>query len=394
MKKLFITLAAVLTALTAYAQGGNTGDGGPDGNYTSLSERLLNLEKKHDNFNIFINYAASFQEDVPDYYSAFRARDLRLEAKGSFGEHLTYRLRHRLNKSNSPGSEETFSKATDIMQIGWKFNDRWSVIGGKMCQFWGGFEYDENPMFIYQYSDIVGYADIFLAGAAVLYNPSPTQEFIVNVTNSYSGKFADEYGAGAITAEGQPLEGSRHPLCYIFNWNSSYFDGLLKTRWAVGSYTQARNIVASAGDFHNRLVYLGQSLNFPRFRVYFDYISSWEDIDRLRIASPLLCRSGFYLTDVHYDALLAKARWQFTDKFNLVGKVMYDTAGTPDLPRFRKSLGYLAVLEYYPMKDQDLHFFTAFIGKNLRYTPESGLQRFDGFSGRIELGFMYRIKAY
>ena len=263
-----------------------------------------------------------------------------------------------------------------------------------MCQFWGGFEYDENPMFIYQYSDLVGYSDIFLTGAAVLFSPVPTQEFILNVTDSYSGKFVDEYGAGAKTYDGQELEGSRHPLCYIFNWNASYLDGIFKTRWAVGSYTQARIVDSSEGDLHNRLVYLGQSLNFPRFQIYFDIIKSWEDIDRLRIASPLLCRDGVYLTDVRYDAMLTKANWQFADKFNLMGKLMYDTSSTPFMPTFRKSLGYIASLEYYPMKDQDLRFFTAFIGKNLRYSPESGLQKLDGFTGRIELGFMYRIKAY
>lgn len=394
LKKLFITILATLTALTAWAQGGNIGDGGPDGDFKSLSERVLGLEKKNDSFNLFINYAASFQEDVPDWYSAFRARELRVETKGSFGEHLTYRLRHRLNKSNSPGSEETFSKATDIMQIGWKFNDKWAITGGKMCQMWGGFEFEENPMFIYRYSEFLEYADIFLAGAAVSYSPVPTQEFVINVTNSYSGKLADEYGSGARIASGQLLEGSSHPLCYIFNWNASYLEGIFRTRWAIGAYTQAKNAVTGKGDYYDKQIYLGQSINLPRFQIYFDYMGCRSGLDRLKLASSLLCKGGTYLTDVRYNALLAKARWQFADKFNLMGKVMYDTAGTLDLPRFRTSVGYIASLEYFPMKDQDLRFFTAFLGESLRYSSESRLQESDGFKGRIELGLMYRIKAY
>ncbi|MBO4585631.1 MAG: porin, partial [Bacteroidales bacterium] len=54
LRVLLLTLA-VTSAVSAAAQGSNHGDGGPDGNYTSLSERLLNLEKKHDACNIFVN---------------------------------------------------------------------------------------------------------------------------------------------------------------------------------------------------------------------------------------------------------------------------------------------------------------------------------------------------
>ena len=83
--------------MAAFAQGHNTGAGGCDGNYESLAARVLNLEKKTEGFNMYLNYAASYQmsEADGDWASAFRAKQLRLEFKGQFGEHLTYRLRHR-----------------------------------------------------------------------------------------------------------------------------------------------------------------------------------------------------------------------------------------------------------------------------------------------------------
>ena len=58
-----MTLTTSLTlALTMNAQGNNTGMGGSDGEYQSLYERVTQLEKKNDMFNVYFNYAAHFQE--------------------------------------------------------------------------------------------------------------------------------------------------------------------------------------------------------------------------------------------------------------------------------------------------------------------------------------------
>lgn len=55
-------VAALLSlAMTAHAQGNNTRNGGPDGDYESLAERVAKIEKKTDAFNVYFNYAASAQ---------------------------------------------------------------------------------------------------------------------------------------------------------------------------------------------------------------------------------------------------------------------------------------------------------------------------------------------
>lgn len=393
MRKLVLTAAAALFALTAFAQGGNHGHGGCDGDYKSLSERVLNLEKKTDNFNLFLNYATSFQlgDESGDWQSAFRAKQLRLEIKGGFGDHLTYRIRHRLNRSNAAMSEEKFAKATDIMMVGWKFNDKWAIQGGKLCQFWGGFEFDENPMYIYQYSDMIDYLDNFLGGAALIWTPVPSQEFVLNVSNSYSGKFFDEYGPDA-TADGKRLEAANHPLSVVLNWNGSLAGGLIETRWGVGGYNQAK-------DYTAKMVFLGQKLNLPKFQVYFDYMGSWEGLDRLRIATGELpavagVAGNDYRTNVSYQSFVAKANWQFAPQWNLMLKGMYETVSLndrADIGHYRTSLGYIGSLEYYPMPDQDFRVFLAYVGRGYQYK--------DGFganfnTNRIELGLMYRIKAY
>ncbi len=70
----------MVLALGANAQGRNTGMGGSDGDYQSLSERVFKLEKKTDAFNVYFNYAAAFQElfTEDDNCSSLKTRSERL----------------------------------------------------------------------------------------------------------------------------------------------------------------------------------------------------------------------------------------------------------------------------------------------------------------------------
>ena len=400
MNKTLLTCALLTASLTAGAQNGaNIGMGGSEGNYASLAEKVAKIEKKNDAFNVYFNYAATFQAErnslVDEWHTGFANKQLRLEIKGNIGDHLFYRLRHRLNKTNEARTQDNFSKATDIMMAGWKFNDKWSVQAGKMCQIWGGFEFDENPMYIYQYSDMVDNMDNFMAGVVVSYKPIPTQEFAVEVSDANNDSFSKVYGAGAASQEEnsvRPLTSSRNPLTYIANWNGSFADGMINTRWSWGIQTQARHK-------YSRMLILGQQLNLDKFQWYVDYMGAWDGLDRLGIATSDLGLNGgghnLYASDVHYNSFITKVNWQFAPHWNLMLKGMYETASVSKLERgknYRKSFGYMSSVEYYPLKDQDFRVFLAYVGRKYDFSEKSGLKDYN--TNRIELGFMYRIKAF
>ena len=405
MKKIIMMFAALAMTMGANAQGNNIGMGGGDGDIQSIHERITKLEKKNDMFNLYFNYAASFQAEhnslSDEWGTKFANKQLRLEIKGNLTDKLYYRLRHRLNKATDAKGEDNFAKATDIMMVGYNFNDKLSISGGKMCQIWGGFEFDENPMYIYQYSDMVDNMDNFMAGVTVSYKPIPTQEIAVEISNAYNGKFADEYGDEAVVVnkdEAKALQKSKNPLTYIINWNGSFFDGKLNTRWAWGLQTQAKGK-------YSRMLTLGQQLNLPKFQWYFDYMGAFDDLDRLRIATnelggALVDADGdgidnAYLGKVHYNSFITKANWQFAPSWNLMLKGMYETASVTKMEQFknyRKSFGYMGCIEYYPAKQQDFRLFLAYVGRKFDYSTKCGLKDYN--TDRIELGFMYRIKAY
>lgn len=401
MKK--IILASIMFAVTASssAQGNNTGMGGPDGNYEALAERVFKLEKKSDAFNVYFNYASSFQtiDDGNHWGTSFKNKQARLEIKGNITDKLSYRFRHRLNKHNTARTEDNFAKATDILMVGYQLNDKLGIQAGKMCQNWGGFEFDENPMYIYQYSDMVDNMDNFMAGVNVSYKPIPTQELAVNITDAYNDKFNVEYGENPIlvtrTNETKELEGSRNPLTYIFLWSGSFFNDKLQTRWSWGLQTQAK------GEY-SRMLILGEKLNLPKFQWYFDYMGEFDGMDRLGIATNDL--TGYFSNTpnstprfghVHYHSLITKANWQFAPQWNLMLKGTYETASVTkieELKDYRKSIGYIASVEYYPVTSQDFRVFLAYVGHKYDFSEKCGLKDYN--TNRLELGFMYRIKAF
>ena len=417
-----ITAAATLLPSHALAQGTNDGLGGEDGDIESIYTKVTNLEKKQKALNLYVNFAETFQAEhdsrTGDWTSRFYNKNLRIEMTGWLTDNLYYRFRHRLNKTDAPMSEDNFAKATDYMMVGWKFNDTWSIQGGKKCQALGSFEFDENPLYIYQFSDMEDNVDSSKGALNLLFNPTPSQQFSVEVSNTYNGKLKDEFGDNAVTTTGtikgkdastiknelktERLEAANSPLTYSVGWNGKFLNNKLQTRWSFSLRTQAKGK-------YSRLVRLGQKLNLKKLQWYIDYSGSFDDLDRMKIATNDLAEflptitneegtmTKAYFNDVYNNSFVTKMNWQFATDWNLMLKGMYETASVSKieaLKNYRKAYGYIGSLEYYPAKKQkqDLRIFLAYVGRKYDFSKKCGLQDYN--TDRIELGIMYRLKAY
>lgn len=396
-----LALLCSLLGTTAMAQGNNTRMGGEEkDDYESLAERVFDLEKKTDAFNFHINFASSLAAEnngSGEWDSKFVCRDLRLDINGNITPKVFYRIRHRLNSSQTGKGLDRYAKATDIMMVGYRPSKKVDIAAGKLCQIWGGFEYDQNPMEIYRYSDLIDMMDIFMAGAMVSYRPVPTQEVAFQVTNSYNGSFTEELGADPrIVTDNfsmpERLSRSRVPFTYILNWNGNFMHNQLQARWAWGLQTQAKHK-------YSRMVTLGQRLNLSNYQLYFDYFGEWDDVDRLYYATNdlqhLISPRPALMGKVHSHTFIAKMNWQFAPKWNLMLKGTYETtsiAKVEDLHNYRTSIGYLGSVEYWPVDKLDFRVFLAYLGHTYDFNKASGLKDYD--THRVELGFMYRIKCY
>lgn len=380
----------------------NHGYGGDDGHFKSLAEEVTKLKKSNDMFNVYLNTAASAQVETDnehEWSTGFKNKHLRLEIKGNLTDKLYYRFCYRMTNSNVARSEDNFARSTDVVMIGYRFSDKFSVEAGKIFQPLGGYEVDENPIYIYEYSDLTGGLECYLGGVVVNYKPIPTQEFVVGVTNAHNDKFADVYGDNSLAIEGDGtqnriLEKTRIPLGYSLGWNGSFLNNRLLTRWSWGIEGEARHK-------YSRMLILGQKLNLDRLQWYFDYMYQNDGLDRFGLASREV-RDFFpavggevWMSDVHYTSFITKLNWQFAPQWNLMLKGMYETASVTKVDRFkdfRKSYGYVGSVEYYPVKSQDFRVFLAYVGRKVTYKDGVGLDKYN--TNRIELGFKYRIKAY
>jgi len=332
----------------------------------------------HKKFNMYFNFQGSFDVEKAkdqDMTAKFYARQLRWEVRGDITDRIFYRFRHRLNKSNARASLDNLAKATDMLYAGFRLDDKWTLTAGKMCQAWGGFEFDLNPMNIYEYSDFIENMDNFMLGAMITYAPNKNHEFNLQITDVRNDSFETLYGTATNT-----INASKAPLTYIFNWNGNLFDNLIQTRWGGG-------LQSEADGYNNWMLMLGTKLNLPKFQVFFDYMMANEALDRLKY-TPM--SSTVLVKDAKYNSFVLKAEYQPIPQLNIFAQGLYETAKNDLTDNKMTGIGYFAGVEYLPFEKQDLRFFLAYIGRS----RENKLTNVTTDTNRVSIGLMYRIKAF
>ena len=382
MKKLLTLLFVAFCAMGLNAQ------------EKSLYEELSGVKKKTDKFNLYMNMNGSFDAMFNDNsfdYGKFNMRQLRIEAKGNVNEWLSYRWRQRLNRPNNGGDNiDNLPTSIDIAGIGVKLGDKFSIFAGKQCAAYGGFEFDANPIEIYEYSDMIEYMSNFMTGINIGYDFMEGQQLNFQVLNSLNGDFYSMYGIVPNTTP------SKLPLVYTLNWNGN-FANIYKTRWSASIMSQAegKNLYYFA---------LGNELTLGKFNMYFDVMYSNDAIDRSGIMTEIVGEVHDHnIFKTSYLSLVTKLNYRFAEKWNVFVKGMYETASVIDHtdPRaypfikngkYRTSLGYLGGIEYYPM-ESNLHFFLTYVGRHYMY-EEIAVGHKDYSTNRVSVGFIYQLPMF
>ena len=396
MKKLVSTLLVASAAMLATAQVTSHNSIMPEGE-TTLAERVADIEKKSDKFNLYMNINSSFdakfnQNGVNGLSEgAFRINQLRIEAKGKLNDWLSYRWRQRLNRNNDGTNDiDNAPTSIDIAGIGVKLSDKWSLFAGKQCAAYGGFEFDLNPIEIYQYSEIINNMSNFMSGLTVTYDFNPNQQLQFQVLNSLNEGVKDTYG--------ENLEQGRMPLVYTLNWNANMFGGFWQTRWSV-------SVMDEVKDKYMYYVALGNQFNFSKkCNMFIDFMSSTEDLDRKGIMTNMFGGRGIFgghnMYNTMYNSLVTKVNFRVKPKWNLFAKGMLESAAVykeqPGVAKgnYRTSLGYIAGVEFYPMQS-NMHFYLAFIGQSNFFTERAkAIGQKDYSTQRLSLGFIYQLPMF
>ena len=394
MKRLTVAwLSAFLlsgSALTSYAQT-NSPIPERDSSSVSLFEYATKIPKRNKVFNLDLEMHAGFNAD---FFSgkldeaAFRFRDVKIDVTGEVNDRLFYWYRQTLNGGYEGQALENLNESIEYAYIGYKLNERFTLTAGKQDVFYGGFEYDENPLLIYEYSDMNEYSLCYLTGIGLGYQPNESQEIRLQVTNSRMGSMEDEYGR---LPEG--FKKPRVPLFYTLNWNGN-FNNVFKTRWSASVMNEAKS--------HNMYYYaLGNELNLGKWNAFVDFMYSKEDIDRKGIITSIVGRPGGHNAfDANYLSVVAKCNYRFLPKWNVFVKGMYETASVGkasegiEKGNYRTSWGYLGGIEYYPM-ETNLHFFVTYVGRSYDFTSRAKVLGQENYStNRISVGFIWQMPVF
>ncbi len=390
----FALLALAAGVATAQVTADNATAGGDE---KSLFERVAKIEKKTDRFNLYLNthfaFDAEFNNNGENGFNqgAFNMRQFRIEAKGRITDWLSYHWRQRLNRDNDGGGMiDNLPNSIDFASLTFSFNKHFSLCAGKQAAAYGGFEYDLNPIEIYRYSEIINNMSNFMTGVSFIYDFTPTQQLQFQILDSRNGSIEDTYGKN--------LEANRLPLVYSLNWNATMFDGLWQTRWSASVMDEVRNK-------YMYYVAIGNQFNFsPRWNMYVDLMSSYEELDRKGIMTGIFGGkdkfNGHNMYNTLYNSLVAKVNYRFLPKWNVFVKGMLESAaiyngkdGIAD-GNYRTSIGYIAGVEYYPM-NTNLHFYLSFFGQtNLFAERAKVLGSSDHSTQRVSLGFIYKLPMF
>ncbi|WP_329903320.1 porin [Porphyromonas pogonae] len=368
----------------------------------SIYERVTNLEKKNDKFNLYLNLQGSFDGkwnnlNPSQNYSHFNMRQLRIEARGNINDTFSYRWRQRLNSPNNPGMDN-MPTSIDIAGLGVKISDKFSMFVGKQCAAYGGIEFDLNPIEVYEYCNLIDNMNNFFTGVNFIFNPSPEHQIQFQVANSLNHSFDKTYDV----AYDKSIHRTKVPLVYSLNWNGNLFNGAFQPRWSA-------SLLSESTKKNMYFLAFGNQINFSKkLDMYFDVMYSKEGLDRKGIMSNILFNTynyekAFTAQDVSYLSFIAKVNCRFAPRWNWFVKGMYETASADKSfkvenkniaeGKYLTSWGYFTGIEYYPM-NSNLHFFLTYVGRSHKFQEERVKNMQDFYTNRISLGVIYQIPLF
>jgi hypothetical protein len=369
----------------------------PQAGDTTYYKTLIPEEKQGllKNMSMIANMRMAFRNEFEDGTytgSRFNIEQFRLEIKGNVTDRVYFRFRDRYTRAQEPQSVDGISRSTDLAFIRVDITKKFNISAGKMCADWGAFEFDYNPIDIYEYSDIIEYADNFLTGVGFSYMATPKHQFTFQMLDSRTKTFNELYG------EQPHFEESKLPLAFIVNWRGSFFDGKFNTIWSYAIHNEAKNTELDQPGVMNYIA-LGNQLRLGKFTVEYDYKWSNEDLDRSGIISEQVPDDlyPYALENTLYIGHWLHLYYRASPKINLAFVGMMDIAKWQDdldpnktTDDFRTAYGIIPTIEYYPFKDLNLRFYINWVGRTYQYSDyaKEKIGATDINKGRIAIGFV------
>lgn len=340
MKKLYLIILVLFSFTGLYAQ---------DKDNQSILDKL---KWNDEMLNIMLDTRVDLQStinnsDVDEL--SFRGQTIKIWLVGEIIPGIRYRVRHRLNKPQTP-LREGYSGATDQAWLAFDIGKKWTITAGKQSVQFGTFEYDYNPADIYVPTMAFDDLDAYKTGVNIAYKFAG-QILNLQVVNSDAPQFAsDSYKNKA--------------LAINVLWEGSLLDGMVKTRWAYGAFQHEKS------KFYNWLT-AGTQLNVGNFTTELDYYLGNRYMDYGSIVDNDELGSRY----VRDQSLSLNLKYNF-GKWRPFVKGTWNQRHDKEYgSNAYQTKGIQAVVEYYPFTNKltkDLRFHAMYAYGNTDYQGEFG----------------------
>lgn len=370
--------------------------------YRTLIPEVKQGLLKNVSFIANMNFAFRNEFENGEYSgSRFRNEQFRLEIRGQITDKIFFRFRDRYTRAQTSESVDNLSRSVDLAFLRFDVSKKFSISAGKMCADWGAWEFDWNPIYIYEYSDIVEYADNFLTGVGFTYTPSGNNQWSFQILDSRTKSFNELYGPQPNFSE------SKAPLAFVSNWRGSLFNGKVKTTWSYSLFNEAQDANGNAANM-NYIALGNEFVVSDKVNLIYDFKWSDEQLDRTGIVSETV-------PDILYPYALAKTRYighwvhfryKFAPRWHFTFVGMMDIAqwknsgADPLKPagddNIRTAWGFIPAVEFHPWKDMNFYFFTNYVGRVYDYS-DYAKSRFgvsDYSTGRFTIGFITPLAIF
>ena len=395
MRKLFTLFTGVLLAclpIQAQEEALVT----PDDSIRSLLNRLLPTVNPdvsaHMNLEFYTSAAGYFTEGTFDE-AAFKINRVRLEILGSFSKEFNWHFRQSFNKYSNPHALDNLSSSIEYAYVNWKPSDKFNMTIGKQFVAMGGYEYYLNSNKVREFSDFNEYVAAYQAGVAAAFNPSPTQEWVLQVTNFRSGEDEDMY------VYGRPMgiAKAKVPVITTLNWNGLFADKAIHLRYAAswGQQAEGRNVL-----------YLTAANVYEKGPViaYVDVMYSRQGLDNHCIISDMqgpMVENPVTAQHTEYLSVIADFDYRFHPHWNAYVKGAYETAGVYktnglfEKGLYRTTWNVQGCVEFFPMKGSELMLFGHLLYKGHHLTDRArALGAVAPDTQRVSIGLVYTIPVF
>ncbi|EFK57615.1 porin [Sphingobacterium spiritivorum] len=329
--------------------------------------------------------------------SRFNLEEARLLLHGDYNDRLSYKVRFRLNRSFSPLGLDNSSQALDFAFIEYKFGKKrdWSVTLGKQSAMVGSYEFENNPIYEFMFTDYVDrILNLFVVGGKLAYNVNPDHSFHLQLYNTVNNTFDTHLiNNGFVMGD---LKRAKAPVGGYFTWVGSFADKRLQTKWSY-------NLAQFAEGRATQAVSLANKYKTDNQMIYLDLQYSHMGADHALIASRAI--NDFYARtgdqrqlakNVVYKSAVLRYDQFLDDKWEVALKGAIETAGSKDDETvgndFRTNYTYFVALQHKPFKKQDLRFYVGYVGNSVKYADRMAMDKTQ--FNRLTVGGYFTIPVY